>query len=199
MNIFWNKMGKCWIMFLVTFNLGNWGSESYVLKTFLSWYQNLNVSKINRFTKDLSEMYELVILFNILLNRAVILKFATIGLFSQNDLYSIQLLTWISRASCGTKPAPAFSVNLFHRDAYWHSVCIWHFLFLLIPGIDAKQLCQHLDLGAEGTSKVPERKEDKMLEIRLTLVPVKFQGCFVNSPADYWRYKTKTFQHVSGG
>lgn len=30
-------------------------------------------------------------------------------------------------------------------------------------------------------------KQDKMLEIRLTLTFVEFQSCFVNSPASYWR------------
>ena len=50
------------------------------------------------------------------------------------------------------------------------------FFCLLGLGIATKQLREHLDLGAEGTIKVPERREDKMLEDRPALTLVEFQG-----------------------
>jgi len=58
------------------------------------------------------------------------------------------------------------------------------FFCLFSLGIATKKLREHLDLGAEGTIKVPKRREDKMLEVRLALTLVEFQGYFVNSPAD---------------
>lgn len=108
---------------------------------------------------------------------------ATLGL-SPHDLHSNQLLAWVSRASCSTKPARLRS-SPFPRRCSLHSEFVFDsFCCLLSLGIDA--VFRHSGFEAEGTIKVPERKEGRMLEIRLALVPVKFQGFFVNSPAGYW-------------
>lgn len=112
---------------------------------------------------------------------------ATIGLSSKNDLHSLQLLTWFPRASCSLKPAHVFSVGLPPGDApsaeslqFARSFCC-----LLSLRVDAEQFWGHSDFEAEGALKVPERKEDRILEIRRALVPVELQGCVVNSPAGY--------------
>lgn len=52
---------------------------------------------------------------------------------------------------------------------------------------DAKQVREPLDFKTEGTIKVPEEKEDRILDVRLTLILTECQGYFVNSRAGYPR------------
>lgn len=83
------------------------------------------------------------------------------------------------------KPARVFLVDLSHGDAPWHSeFALDFFCCLLSLGIDAKQFAGIPILRLKALLKC-EKKEDRMLEIRLAHVPVKFQGYFVNLPAGY--------------
>lgn len=52
---------------------------------------------------------------------------------------------------------------------------------------DAKQVREPLDFKTEGTIKVPQEKEDRILDVRLTLILTECQGYFVNSHAGYPR------------
>lgn len=86
------------------------------------------------------------------------------------------------------RPARVFSVDLSHGGAPGHPESAFDsFCCLLSLGVDAEQLCGRSDLEAAGTIEVPGSKEDRTLDIRLALVPVKFQDYFVNNPAGYGR------------
>lgn len=74
-----------------------------------------------------------------------------------------------------------FSVNLSHRRDPWHTGFAFSTFCCLV---DAKQLGECSEYEAKGTIKVSEKKY-KMLEIRLALILVEFQGCFVHNPAGY--------------
>ena len=71
-------------------------------------------------------------------------------------------------------------------------VCIWLFLLPLESLHWCRTVLEHSDFEAEGAIKVPERREDWILEIRRALVPAELQGCDVNSPAGYWRQKNQS-------
>lgn len=84
-----------------------------------------------------------------------------------DDLHSLQPLTWFSRAFFSMRPARVFSVGLSHRGAPWHPESAFaSFCCILSLDIDAEQFCGHSGVEAGGIIEAPERKEDRMLELR---------------------------------
>lgn len=108
-------------MFLLTFNGGNWENRFYVCKTFLSWYQNLNVSKIDlleTFRKSLAIYSKLVCKDMLRLAKTL------------PHLICLPKMTFIL-SSLVFKGffLHVFSVNLSQRCSLALRVCIWHFSF----------------------------------------------------------------------